>query len=227
MVLLQFRQLPNGRRISINSTIAARRLRNSRRPVAVAAVLATLAMGAWLGREPLLRGTADLWIVSDPVTHADAIVVLGGDFQARPLVAAELYRRGFASKILISQTGKGPGGSPSYSELSRDVLLKLGVPADALDTFGIANKSTRDEAVALREWAERNAASAFIIPDEIFGTRRASWIFRREFSGRTASIEVFSFEPPGYNRLEWWRSEQGLITFQNEFLKYIYYRLKY
>jgi hypothetical protein len=77
----------------------------------------------------------------------------------------------------------------SHTELNREVLLKLGVPAGAIETFGTANKNTREEAVALREWAERNAASAFIIPSEIFPARRVRWIFRREFFGTAVSIE--------------------------------------
>jgi hypothetical protein len=53
------------------------------------------------------------------------------------------------------------------------------------------------------------------------------WIFRREFSGMAVRIEVLAVEPPGYTRSDWWKKEQGLLAFQNEFLKYIYYRLKY
>ena len=116
---------------------------------------------------------------------------------------------------------------PSHSELNREILLKLGVPAGVIETFGTANKNTRDEPVALREWAERNTASAFIIPTEIFPARRVRWIFRREFFGTAVKIEVPSFEHPGFTRRDWWKTEHGVIAFQNEVFKYIYYRLKY
>ena len=193
-------------------------------------VLASVAASGWLVREPVLIGAANLWIVSDPVSRADAVVVLGGGLETRPFVAAELWRRGLADKILISQ---GPEeraarvGSIPDSELNREILLKLGVPAGAIGTFEAVSKNTRGEAVALREWAEQNGASAFIIPTETFSARRVRWIFRREFSGTAARIEVPSVEPPGYTRWDWWKMEQGLIAFQNEFLKYIYYRWKY
>jgi uncharacterized SAM-binding protein YcdF (DUF218 family) len=182
-------------------------------------------------REPVLRGAADLWIVSDPVNRADAVVVLGGGLATRPFVAAELWQRGLADTILISQTpderAVSIGAMPSHSELNREILLKLGIPAGVIKTFGTANGNTREEAVALREWAERNAASVFIIPSEIFTARRVRWIFCREFFGTAVSIEVPSIEPSDYNRRDWWRTEQGRIVFQNEVLKYIYYRLKY
>jgi len=201
------------------------------RYVAIIFVLASFATAGWLIREPLLLGAANLWIVSDPVSRATAIIVLGGGLETRPFVAAELWRRGLADKILISQ---GPeeravsiGAMPSQSERNRAILLKLGVPAGAIGTFEAVSKNTRGEAVALRAWAEQNGASAFIIPSEIFPARRVRWIFRREFRGTAVSIEVPAVEPPGYTRSDWWKTEQGLLAFQNEVLKYIYYRLKY
>jgi len=202
-----------------------------RRPLIGMFVLATVVAGGWFLREPVLLGATDLWIVSDPVSRADAIVVLWGGLATRPFVAAELWRRGLADKILISQAPEeravSMGAMPSHTELNREILLKLGIPAGVIETFGTANKNTREEAVALREWAERNAASVFIIPTEIFPARRVRWIFRREFSGTTVSIEVPSIEPPDYTRRDWWKTEHGLVAFQNEVLKYIYYRLKY
>ena len=179
----------------------------------------------------MLVGTADLWIVSDSITRADAIVVLGGGVETRPYAAAELWRRGFAEKILISQgleeRAANMGAIPLHGEPNRERLLKLGVPVGSIETFGSANKSTRDEAVALREWSEQNAASVFIIPSEIFPARRVRWIFRREFFGTAVHIEVPSVESPDYTRRDWWKTEHGLVAFQNEVLKYIYYRLKY
>jgi uncharacterized SAM-binding protein YcdF (DUF218 family) len=157
-------------------------------------VLVAVAAGGWLMREPLLREAADLWIVSDPISRADAIVVLSGGLPTRPFEAAELWQRGLADKILISQPSEeravSIGAMPSHSELNREILLKLGVPGGVIETFGTANQNTRDEAVSLREWAERNAASAFIIPTEIFPARRVRWIFRRGFYGMARPLSA-------------------------------------
>jgi uncharacterized SAM-binding protein YcdF (DUF218 family) len=208
------------------------RAKRLRRCFAIGLLLATLCTGAWIEREALLRGAADLWIVSDPITPADAVVVLGGGIDIRPFVAADLYTKGLAKKILLSNV-KVPlsveiGAVTGDTEDERKVLLKLGIPDSAIETFGNANKNTREEAVALKSWAGRNTASVFIIPTEIFPARRVSWMFRREFSGTGVRIEVPSFDPARlYTRADWWKTEDGVISFQNEILKYIYYRLKY
>jgi uncharacterized SAM-binding protein YcdF (DUF218 family) len=196
-----------------------------------AVIFASVSFGGWLGRESLLREAADLWIVSDPLTRADAIVVLGGNSWTRPREAADLYRKGLANKVLVSRTGRlGQSATaigPLDCELNRAALLKLGVPASAIEAFGEASANTREEAVALREWTERNGASAFIIPTEIFSARRVQWIFRREFSSRSVTIKVALFEPPEYTREEWWKTEIGSAAFHDEILKYTYYRWNY
>jgi hypothetical protein len=52
-------------------------------------------------------------------------------------------------------------------------------------------------------------------------------MFDRAFAGTSVHLEIAAFEPPNYTRAEWWKSEAGMIAFQNEFMKYLYYRLKY
>jgi uncharacterized SAM-binding protein YcdF (DUF218 family) len=205
--------------------------RSFRRLGAATLALILLVAGAWLGREPLLRGVADLWIVSDPVTHADAVAVLGGGLEVRPFAAAELYKKGLVTKIVVSQVAEAHsskiGALPGHSELNRMLLLKLGVPEAAIEMFGQANRNTWDEASTLRDWANQHDASRIIIPTEIFSARRVRWVFSREFAGSSVKLEIPSFEPRGYTRAEWWKSEAGLIAFQNEIMKYLYYRFKY
>jgi hypothetical protein len=202
-----------------------------RRALIILLMLTLLGAGTWLKRALLLRGAADLWIVSDPITQGDAVAVLGGGLGVRPFVAADLYRRGVVSKIVVSKVAEERfitiGVMPGHTDLNRKVLLQLGVPDTAIGTFGIASKNTGDEAIALRDWADRNAASVIIIPTEIFAARRVRWVFQQEFSGKAVRIEVPSFEPENYTRAEWWKTEQGLIAFETEIIKYVYYRLKY
>jgi len=201
------------------------------RLVAAILLLVVLSVGVWLERASLLRGAAELWIVSDPVTSADAVAVLGGGLDVRPFVAAELYKEGLVTRVLVSQVAEGRASNlgliPGHSALNRMVLLKLGVPDAAIAMFGVTNGSTKDETAALKDWAERNGVSRIIIPTEIFSARRVRWIFGREFAGSSVAVEIAAFEPPNYTRAEWWQSAEGMITFQNEFMKYLYYRLKY
>ena len=217
---------------SLPSSHPARRIVWMRRLWHLAVVMSALALFSalvWVDY-PLLQDAASLWIVSDAVSPADAAVVLGGSLDVRPFAAAELYQQGLVKKVLVSKVSDDRtvaiGVEPPHTEANRQVLLKLGVPATAIETFGIANKNTKDEAIALRAWVERHHLSSVIIPTDIFSARRVRWMFDREFSGQQIQIEVLSFDPPTYTRANWWRNDNGIVAFQNEILKYIYYRLK-
>jgi DUF218 domain len=164
-------------------------------------------------------------IVSDPVTRGDAVVVLGGGLEYRPFAAADLYKKGLVSKVLVSRVWP-VGALPSHTELNRKALLKLGVPNDAIEMFGTENRNTKDEVLALKDWAEQNAASVLIVPGEILSARRVRSIFHRKFHGTGVRIEVPSFEED-FTRAGWWKTNAGLIAFQTEVVKYIYYLFKY
>ena len=219
---------------TLTSPPASRRtiwLRRARRSIAAVLIVTGIAGLAWAERALLLREAADLWIVCDSVTPADVAVVLGGGLDVRPFAAAELYHKGLVKKILVSQVGDARavaiGAALGHTAANRQVLLLSGVPADAIEIFGSLNNNTKNEARALLGWAQQHALRTVIIPAEIFEARRIRWTFRREFAGQPIRIEVPSFDPPQFTRADWWTSERGIVEFQNEILKYIYYHLKY
>jgi uncharacterized SAM-binding protein YcdF (DUF218 family) len=198
--------------------------------LALVAMVAILALWAWRKPDTLLRGAARLWIVSDEPAPADAVAVLGGGLEYRPFAAADYYRRGLVPKVLVSNIGASRaeqlGVLQSHVRANREVLLKLGVPAAAIEPFGDQLSDTFGEVVALHEWALRNGAHRIIVPTDIFAARRLRWTLARVF-GDEAVILVPAIKPPDYRRSDWWKNEHGLIAFQNEVVKYLYYRLKY
>jgi uncharacterized SAM-binding protein YcdF (DUF218 family) len=203
---------------------ADRCLRSSkrrRRLMAVLAVVAVLGIGAWVGRDWLLLSAADLWIVSDPIGPADAVAVFGGGLGDRPFAAAQYYRQGLVKKVLVSNAG---GVSMPDVAATEGILLKLGVPASAIETFGNDLGNTHQEVLALRAWAERYNACSIIVPTEIFSARRVRWMLHRAF-GNECVIRVIALDM--LSRSDWWRHVQEVSAFQNEILKYIYYRLNY
>ena len=82
----------------------------------------------------------------------------------------------------------------------------------------------------MRPWhsgRDDHHASLIVIPTEGFSVHRVRWIFDQKFAESSAKFEITEVKPVGYTREEWWKSEAGLIAFQNEIMKYLYYRLKY
>jgi uncharacterized SAM-binding protein YcdF (DUF218 family) len=195
-------------------------------------LVVTLALGAvaWVEHRPLLQSVADVWIVSDQVAPADAVAVFGGGLDDRPFAAATYYSQGLVTRVLISNVRTGPaenlGAVPSQMEATREILLRLGVPNSAIETFGRNLLNTHEEALALRVWAERAGARSIIVPTEIFPARRTQWMLNRVFSNSVV-IRVEALDPPTYRRDDWWQHDEGIVNFQNEMLKYLYYRIRY
>ena len=182
-------------------------------------------------RAPLLRAAAWWWIVNDPPAHADAIVVLGGGLDCRPFAAARLYRSGAAPAVLVTQPRLSPteelGLRAPEQEIARAILLTNGVPATAIQALGTNVFNTRDEALALRAWVEQTKAHSVLIPTDVFHTRRARWIFERALRGTGSQVRMVAVDPPRYTATNWWRVEDGLIAFETEVVKSVYYHLKY
>jgi uncharacterized SAM-binding protein YcdF (DUF218 family) len=185
---------------------------------------------AWFDRDQILRGAEELWIISDPVGPADAVVVLGGGLDTRPFLAAEYYREGLTPRILLSSVHQSRneelGLIPSHTDLNRKVLIGLGVPESAIEPLGHELSSTYEEVIALRDWVLRNHPKSIIVPTEYFNARRVRWILTHLLSGTDIRIRVPAVKEPDYPP-QWWTNEKAIVAFQNEILKYFYYRLKY
>ena len=182
-------------------------------------------------RAPLLRAAANAWIINEPLVKADAVVVLGGGLETRPFEAARLYHQGLADKILIMNPKPSPraklGVIPLETELTRQILVKLNVPESDLEVVGNGVSSTYDESIAVRNWIQTNGARRVIIPTDLFHTRRVRWLFHKELKPTGAQVVVDALADPQYTPADWWHREEGVVAFQNEMIKYVYYRIKY
>jgi uncharacterized SAM-binding protein YcdF (DUF218 family) len=192
---------------------------------------AGLALFLALFRVPILTGLAAAWVVNETPTKADAIVVLGGGLEDRPFAAAKLYHEGFAPKILYMDVKPNAAvklgvGLPER-ELTRQVLLSNNVPENAIVAIGNGVTSTYDESRAVRAWLEKSGCKSILIPTDVFHTRRVRWVFNRELDDMQVQIRVQAVQPPAYSAKDWWQHEEGLIAFESEVVKSIYYHFKY
>ncbi len=119
------------------------------------------------------------------------------------------------------------GITPAEQKLTRKVLLAEGVSETNLIAIGDNVASSYDESLAVRTWMKQTGARRIIIPTDPFHTRRVNWLYARELAGMDAKVIVMAVPRREYTVADWWTHEQGLIDFQNEVIKYIYYHFKY
>jgi hypothetical protein len=188
----------------------------------------------YLFREPLLRAAARVWVQTTEPTQAQAIIILGGGINTRPFAAAELYKKGLAPRILIANAKESPiaklGLYESETAIIKKLLINEGVPESAIELFGTDLTSTKDETLALLEWVKSSSQPGplptLLIPTEYLHTRRTKRIFDLVL-GQTAQPKVIGYPHQTFSIDSWWKKEDGLIVFQTEIAKSIYYLWNY
>ena len=191
-----------------------------------------MAMVAFLCRVPILQSAARAWIVHEESPRSyDAVIVPGGGLQTRPFAAAELYHENRAEKIVSFLTEVMPseamGLTRPSDQVTLEILDRLGVPEESVHIIGDHVTSSWDEVLAVRDWALEAEVDSILVVTEIFPSRRTAWIYDEVFEDSGIATAVHAITPESYSTDNWWSNERGLIAFQNELIKYFYYRIKY
>lgn len=170
----------------------------------------------------------------DPLQKADAIFVLAGTRLERPLEAMELFKEGHAPVIVLSPGRPEPGEVmlrargirfPSESELVRDALVQLGVPAPAVMASAGYVDNTADEANLLRAMVLTRGWRRVIIVTSKYHTRRVSYAFARALEGTGAQpiIRASRYDPS--DPAQWWHYRADVRWALSEYQKLLAYRL--
>jgi len=175
---------------------------------------------------------AGTWLVKESVpSHADALVLLMGNFTDRVLKTADLYRSGIADRVIIAEESMGgykgltDRGVKIISHTSQAVssLVALGVPADSITILPGDARSTLDEAVIVRDYIGTNPGlDTLILVSSPYHLRRSSVIFGKAF--KEAGLTVFtgtsgSGTYTGFDADRWWRSKEDIQHVLTEVIK--------
>lgn len=170
--------------------------------------------------------------VEDTLERADYIVPLAGNWY-RHIRAAELYKQGYAPKILLSNSRpRKPGryhrlreemGIPLINsrELRRRLLAHLDVPDNAILSFGKGHISTVEEAEALRRFLGKKAAKIILVTSP-YHTARAKMIFEDVMPEKSF---LAASPPEGRITSRWWRDQASAQRAVSEGFKYVFYLL--
>jgi len=170
----------------------------------------------YLARRPILRFTAESWIIEDSLDKADAAMILGDDnfYADRATRGAELFREGKVSVIVAS--GKRLRPNAGIAELMEHDLVERGVPRDKIVRFAHDADSTLEEAQALARLAKERKWRSVIVVTSNFHTRRASYIFRRVFP-RGVELRIASARDGDFDPERWWEKRKSTKELTREF----------
>lgn len=176
-------------------------------------------------------------IIEAPLAKADAIVVLGGsaNYKERAREATRLLLEGRAPVILLTNDNqRGPWSSaeqrnPYFYERSLEEIHNAGAPDKSVDVLMNQVSTTHEEAELVKQYAVDNGFRSILIVTSAYHSRRALWTFSRVF--RDTGIQVgLTPAPPGSESprpATWWLTRRGWRLVPTEYVKMIYYVLKY
>jgi uncharacterized SAM-binding protein YcdF (DUF218 family) len=180
---------------------------------------------------------ARLLITEAPLAKADVIVVLGGsaNYRERAREAARLLLEGRSQLILLTNDNqRGPWSSAEqrnlyFYERSLEEIHNAGAPDKSVDVLMNEVSSTYEEAELVKRYAVDNGLKSVLVVTSAYHSRRALWTFSRMF--RETGIQIgLTPVSPGTDSpppATWWLTGRGWRLVPTEYVKMIYYVVKY
>ncbi len=199
-------------------------------------LIVLLLFGMWLFLAPFL---AERLIIEKTLDKADAILVLGGSYTyiERTQKAAELFKKGVAPRIYLTDDGEQAGWSeiekrnPPYVELARNSLIANGVPPENIEILEPQVTGTIYEARILLEKVKSANLNSVLIVTSAYHTRRAFSTFQRIFAENNQPTEIGIVSPPTGEQtpppFSWWLSANGWNFVAGEYVKSFVYWVYY
>jgi len=198
---------------------AQNRLRSSKKPQKLLAVIAVIGGGVLLGLG-ILIGLIDGYGQNDRARPADAIVVLGAQvrpdgqagkgLQMRVLHAVRLYKKGIAKKIIT--TGGVGDNPPAEAQVAADLAVKNGVPrADVVQEN--TSTSTWENATNATAICKKRGWKNVVVVSDPFHLWRAQRNFRKcgmNAAVSPAAAQQWQLQPA--RRLYWTAREAVLVA---------------
>ncbi|MEI7596548.1 MAG: YdcF family protein [Bacteroidota bacterium] len=194
-------------------------------------VLIGIALLLLFFRVSLLRSVGNYLICEDELSKSEAIFVLSGGTYDRGLQALRLYNDGVSKKIIC--TGENVpndfecmGLNYKESLITSVFLLRKGVKLADIDILPFGT-STKEEVDLIVSYCKRHCLKKVIIVSNKFHTRRIYRSVRKAFVTNDIQVLINGAPSTNYKEGSWWKFENGLITVNNEYIKLLYYFIKY
>ena len=182
----------------------------------LALILAIVVILGLVFRHAVLTGMGSYLVKSDVPEKADIALVLAGDGAGnRILAAAQLVRRGYVTRVLVS----GPSGTYGRYEcdLAIPFAVKAGYPESYFLHFENDARSTKEEARDTIVRLHQLGAHKVLLVTSDYHTRRAGKIYRA--AAPDLRFVVVAAPDIDFTVDGWWHNRQAQKTAFNEWLK--------
>lgn len=193
-------------------------------------ILLVLLGAIYVFRYAILSGLGHFLIVEQPVTKADAIVVLSGNAFDRGNEGARLYQHIPVREIICPGGNLEPlfliqNDSVYESDMCKKNIIRNGIDSNRITVLHYGT-STAEEADTVLRYCKQKKYSTIIVVSSKFHTRRAGNVYTEKAKPYHISVITRGANSFTFDEEKWWQSEEGMIALNNEYVKLLYYLLK-
>jgi uncharacterized SAM-binding protein YcdF (DUF218 family) len=163
---------------------------------------------------------------AQPPVKADLIFALGGDNGGRVNGVLDLYRRGFAPRVMVGAEGINPKTRTAYLSWQARYMVDGGVPEPALLLDRRSMNSWEEARNTLQLMQSMKLHRVLVVSDPPH-MRRLSWVWGRVFEGSGKEYTLVASEMPDWDTGHWWRTSVNAQFVFGEYIKLAYYLIQY
>jgi uncharacterized SAM-binding protein YcdF (DUF218 family) len=156
---------------------------------------------------------------------ADVIIVLGGDSGLRVTMGADLYKAGYAKRIVLTGIDSRYY-HPDHPNWRERKLMERGVPRKNIivDTW---SETSWEEAENTADLMDKKGWKSVIVVSDPPHMLRLNKTWNKAFANSGKRFRLVATEPAWWNPLLWWRNSISYHFVISEIKKNIYYLLAY
>jgi uncharacterized SAM-binding protein YcdF (DUF218 family) len=166
----------------------------------------------------MLRGTGRWLLREDPLSPADVIFILSGGMPARAEEAGKIFQIGSAPEIWLSRPLNPVDRLQELGihyveeeEYSREVLIRIGVPAKVIHVLPNTVADTEQEVEEAVQEMRRTGKSRIIIVTSPQHTRRVRALWGKLVGKNPTAIVRAAREDP-FDANHWWRNTRDVFS---------------
>lgn len=185
----------------------------------------------YLFRNTILHKMGTYLVAEDPLEQTDMCFVLGGLSYERGLEAYHVYQQ-FPQQKFATTGANYPTQLMALdtvimeANLTRHMMLGKGIPAENVTPL-LMGTSTMEESEGILKFCQENHFTRITILSSAFHLRRVKNVFEEKFADAGIEVRYHGSTSSDFSPENWWKDEEGLITTNNEYIKLLYYAIKY
>lgn len=157
----------------------------------------------------LIKEAGNFLVIDEDPIQSDVIVILSGGGIERLIKGAELFEKGYAPYVIISN---------GLEDNLYEAIKNMGVPGDSIILETKAS-STTENALFTEELMMQHQFDSAIIVSSNYHMRRVKSNFTKVFSNSEVKLTYTSVPDNGYDAERWWTTSKNRQTTYIEFVK--------